>query len=144
MKHILALLGLLTGTVAAHCQPAGVYSDAGNIFIERAGGATDGRRLYFLSSAWATSDALHAVDVRGGEEHFLLPADDFLVLNFCRSKYKDHLVVLSRRYFLFGGSYEWYWLYDPAGKKELGPVGHFDNREDLIRQADGKWCEGKP
>jgi hypothetical protein len=40
MKHILALLGLLTGTVAAHCQPARVYSDAGNIFIARAGGTT--------------------------------------------------------------------------------------------------------
>ena len=38
MKHILALLGLLTGTIAAHSQPARVYSDAGSIFIERAGG----------------------------------------------------------------------------------------------------------
>src|ERR1700757_2977418 len=37
MKHILALLGLLTGTVAAHCQSVRVYSDAGSIFIERAG-----------------------------------------------------------------------------------------------------------
>ena len=37
MKHILALLGLLTGTVAAHCQSVRVYSGAGSIFIERAG-----------------------------------------------------------------------------------------------------------
>jgi hypothetical protein len=36
-KHILALLILLTGTVAAHCQPVRVYSDAGSIFVERAG-----------------------------------------------------------------------------------------------------------
>jgi len=40
MKHILALLGLLTGTVAAHCQPVRVYSDAGSIFVERASGIT--------------------------------------------------------------------------------------------------------
>ncbi len=40
MKHILALLGLLTGTGAAHCQSVRVYSDAGSIFIERAGGTT--------------------------------------------------------------------------------------------------------
>ena len=40
MKHILAFLGLLAGTVAAHCQPARVYSDAGSIFIERTGGTT--------------------------------------------------------------------------------------------------------
>ena len=37
-----------------------------------------------------------------------------------------------------------YWLYDPSGKKELGPLGHFNNRGDLIRQAHGEWCEGKP
>jgi len=228
MKHILALLGLLTGTIAAHGQPARVYSDAGSIFIERAGGATkltasemdvdpvlspsgafvvytrqgrgrsrrhyepsqfcpteprpdelrrinldgsddrlllkgrggdpehqlcdfkskqfssDGRRLYFLTPAWAISDALHAFDMRAGDEHFLLPANEFLVLNFCRSKYKDHLVVLSHRYFLSGGSYDWYWLYNPAGKKELGPLGQFGNRADLIRQAHGEWCENKP
>jgi hypothetical protein len=228
MKHILALLGLLTGTVAAHCQPVRVYSDAGSIFIERASGATkltasemdvdpvlspsgafvvytrqgrgrsrrhyepnqfcpteprpdelrrinldgsgdrlllkgrggnpehqlcdfkskqfssDGRRLYFLTPAWETSNALHAFDMRADDEHFLLPANDFLVLNFCRSKYKDHLIVLSHRYFLFGGSYDWYWLYDPAGKKELGPLGQFGNREDLIHQAHGEWCENRP
>ena len=40
MKHILAFLGLLTGTVAAHCQSVRVYSDAGSIFIERPGGTT--------------------------------------------------------------------------------------------------------
>ena len=191
MKHILALLGLLTGTVAAHPQPARVYSDAGSIFIERAGRiakltasemdidpvlspsgnfvvytrqgrgrshrhyepdqfcpteprpdelrridldgshdrlllkgrggdperqlcdfkskqfSSDGRRLYFLTPAWAASNALHVFDMRAGEEHFLLPANDVLVLNFCRSKYKDHLVVLSHRNFLFGGSYDW-------------------------------------
>ena len=106
--------------------------------------SSDGRRLYFLTPAWTTSNALHAFDMRAGEERFLMPANDVLVLNFCRSKYKDHLVVLSHRYLLFGGSYGWYRLYDPAGKKELGPLGQFGNREDLIRQAHGEWCEGKP
>ncbi len=228
MKHTLALLILLTGTVAAQCQPARVYSDAGNIFIEQGGGtskltasemdldpvlspsgafvvytrqgrgrshrhyeldqfcpseprpdelrrvnvdgsddrpllkgrsggperqlcdfkskqfSSDGRRLYFLSPAWATSAALHVFDMRAADEQLLLPANDFLVLNFCRSKYKDHLLVLSHRYYLFGGKYDWYWLYDPAGKKELGPLGQFTNRDELIRQAHGEWCEGKP
>jgi hypothetical protein len=228
MKAILVFLALLIGTVAAHCQTARVYSDAGNIFIERGGSRTkltasemdfdpllspsgafvvytrqgrgrsrrhyephqfcpteprpdelrrinvdgsadrlllkgrggdpehqlcdfkskqfssDGRWLYFLTPAWTTSDALHSFDMRVGEEHFLLPANDVLVLNFCRSKYQNHLVVLSHRYFLFGGSYDWYWLYDATGKKELGPLGHFGNREDLIRQAHGEWCENKP
>ena len=81
--------------------------------------------------------------MRGNEEHFLLPANDLLVLSFCPNKYKDHLVVLSHRYFLLGGSYEWYWLFDPTGKKELGPLGQFENPEDMARQAHGVWCESK-
>jgi hypothetical protein len=228
MKHILALLILLTGTIAADSQPARVYSDGGNIFIERSGGATkltasemdldpvlspggafvvythqgrgrsrrhyepdqfcpteprpdelrrigvdgsddrlllegrsgdpehqlcrfkgkqfssDGRRLYFLTPAWATSDALHAFDMRAGEEHFLMPANDVVVLNFCRTKYKDHLAVEQHRYFLFGGSYDWYWLYDPAGKMELGPLGEFADRDEVVRRAHGEWCESGP
>ena len=96
---------------------------------------SDSRRLYFLTPAWATSNALHAFDMRAGEEHFLMPANDVLVLSFCRSKYKDHLAVEQHRYFLFGGSYDWYWLYDPAGKKELGPLGEFPDRGDVVRQA---------
>jgi hypothetical protein len=228
MKLRLALLVLLTGTVAAHCQTSRVYSDAGNIFAERGGRTTrltasemdldpvlspngafvvytrqgrgrtrrhyepdqfcptepradelrhvnvdgsedrlllkgrggkpehqlcdfknkqfssDGRRLYFLSPGWATSNALHVFDMAAGEENFLMPANDLLVLNFCRNKYKDHLVVLSHRYFLFGGSYDWYWLYDPAGKKDIGPLGQFRNRDEVIRYAHGEWCESKP
>jgi hypothetical protein len=228
MKHSLALLILLTVVDSAHCQTPRVFSDAGNIFVERSSGTTkltgsemdvdpvlspngtfvvytrqgrsrgppayepdqfcttqprpdelrrinvegigdqlllkgrpraperqlcdfkskqfssDGRRLYFLTPGWATSDALHVYDMRAGEEHFLLPANDALVLNFCRSKYKDHLVVLSHRYFFFGGSYDWYWLYDSAGKNELGPLGEFASREDLVRAAHSEWCENKP
>lgn len=105
--------------------------------------SSDGRRLYFLTPAWATSSALHAYDMRNGEEHFLLPANDLLVLSFCPNKYKDDLVVLSHRYFLLGGSYDWYWLFDPTGKKELGPLGQFENPEDMARQAHGVWCESK-
>jgi hypothetical protein len=228
MKPILGLILLLSGTLAAQAQTTRVYSEAGNIVIERIGSSTklttsemdldpvlspngasvvytrqgrgrsprtyefnqvcpteprtdqlrrinvdgsgdqlllmgrkgeperqlcdfrnkqfsaDGRRLYFLTPAWAASGALHVYDMRAGEEHFLLPAKGILVLSFCPNRYKDHLVVLSRRYFMLGGSYEWYWLYDPTGKKELGPLGQFNNLEDMIRQARGVWCAEKP
>ncbi|HXX52150.1 MAG TPA: hypothetical protein VEI98_12815 [Xanthobacteraceae bacterium] len=224
---ILAFAIFLAGTVIARCEGASVYSDAGNIFIDRDGTKTklttsemdvdpvlspngafvvytrqgrgrtlrgydpdqfcsteprpdelrrinadgtgdrlllsgrkghpedqlcdfknkqfssDGKRLYFLTPGWATSDALHVFDMRSGEEHFLLPANDLLVLSFCSNKYKDNLVVLSHRYFLFGGSYDWYWLFDPTGKKEFGPLGEFDNPEEVARQAHGAWCEDK-
>ena len=105
--------------------------------------SSDGRRLYFLTPGWATSGALHVLDMRSGDERFVLPANDLLVLSFCPNKYKDDLVVLAHRYFLLGGSYDWYWLYDPTGKKELGPLGQFDNPEDMARQAHGVWCASK-
>ena len=106
--------------------------------------SSDGRRLYFLTPGWATSGALHVLDMRTGDERFVLPANDLLVLNFCPNKYKDDLVVLAHRYFLLGGSYDWYWLYDSTGKKELGPLGEFDNPDDMVRQAHGVWCASKP
>jgi hypothetical protein len=106
--------------------------------------SSDGRRLYFLTPGWTTSGALHELDMRSSDERFVLPANDLLVLNFCPNKYKDDLVVLMHRYFLLGGSYDWYWLYDATGKKELGPLGEFDNPDDMIRQAHGVWCAGKP
>ena len=106
--------------------------------------SSDGRRLYFLTPGWATSGALHVLDTRSGDERFVLPANDLLVLNFCSNKYKDDLVVLMHRYFLLGGSYDWYWLYDSTGKKELGPLGEFDNPDDMVRQAHGVWCASKP
>ncbi len=106
--------------------------------------SADGRRLYFLTPGWATSGALHVIDMRSGDERFVTPANNLLVLSFCRNKYKDDLVVLVHRYFLLGGSYDWYWLYDPTGKKELGPLGQFDNPDDMVRQAHGVWCATKP
>ena len=105
--------------------------------------SSDGRRLYFLTAVWPTSGALHVFDMHSGDEHFLLSANDLLVLNFCANKYKDNLAVLSHRNFLLGGSYDWYWLYDSTGKKELGPLGEFDNPDDMARQAHGVWCDGK-
>jgi dipeptidyl aminopeptidase/acylaminoacyl peptidase len=102
--------------------------------------SADGRHLYFMSPGWATSGALHVYDLRTREERYLLPANDFAVLSFCKNEHKDDLAVLSHRYFVFGGSYDWYWLYDATGKKELGPLGEFGHRDDLIKIARDEWC----
>jgi WD40-like Beta Propeller Repeat len=106
--------------------------------------SSDGRRLYFLTPGSDSSGALHVLDMRSGDDRFVIAANDLLVLNFCPNKYKDDLVVLQRRDFLLGGSYHWYWLYDSTGKKELGPLGEFDNPDDMVRQAHGVWCASKP
>jgi hypothetical protein len=101
---------------------------------------SDGRRLYFLSPAWVTSGALHVYDLRRQESHFVMPANDVLVLSFCRNEYKDDLAVAMHRYLVFGGSYDWYWLFDSSGKKEIGPLGEFENPGDVVKRAHEEWC----
>jgi hypothetical protein len=103
--------------------------------------SSDGRRLYFLSPAWTATGALHVYDTRTHKLRFLMPANDLLVLNFCPGEHKDDIVIEAHRYFVFGGSYDWYWLYDSTGKKELGPLGHFDNPDALAAQAHSEWCK---
>jgi hypothetical protein len=103
--------------------------------------SADGTRLYFLTPGWTTSGALHVYDLRTHEQHFLQPANDLLVLNFCPGQYKDDLVVQSHRYFVFGGSYDWYWLFDPSGKKELGPIGVFPGPVAMAKAAHADWCK---
>ena len=86
--------------------------------------SSDNRKVLFDTPAWATSGALHAIDLTTGVEHYMLPSNGFRVLTECEMhEYRDHLVVNQHRYFVFGGSYDWYWLFSPDGKKELGAVG---------------------
>ncbi len=103
--------------------------------------SSSGSRLYFLSTAWATSGALHAYDFGTGKEHYLLPANDLVVLAFCTDDNRDALAVEQHRYFVFGGSYDWYWLYDPTGTKEIGPVGDLESSDQVAAQAHD-WCAG--
>jgi hypothetical protein len=103
--------------------------------------SSDGRRLYFLSPAWTATGALHVYDTRTHKERYLMPANDLLVLNFCAGEHKDDIVIEAHRYFVFGGSYDWYWLYDSTAKKELGPLGHFDNPDAMVAQAHSEWCK---
>jgi hypothetical protein len=100
--------------------------------------SSDGRYLYFLSPAWATSDALHAYDTRAQNLRFVLPANDVIVLNSCESdKFRDNLVVQQHRYFVVAGSFDWYWLYDRNGSTEIGPVGDYDGEKNVREAIEG-------
>lgn len=97
--------------------------------------SSDGKTLYFLTPAWTTSSALHAVNVAAKTSRYILPANDYLVLAWCDApELHDALVVNQHRYFQFGGSYDWYWLFDPTGSKELGAVGEHDDA-NAVREA---------
>lgn len=95
----------------------------------------DGTLLYFMTPAWATSAALHVVDTRTAKEHFVCASNAFEILQ--NGKYGGHLLVSQHRYFLGGGSYDWFWLFTPDAKK-LGPVGEeTDNFKSL-------WADEQP
>jgi len=86
--------------------------------------SSDGSRLYFSTPGWATSGALWVYDVPRRTASYLLPSNGFLVLANCQSDdYRDKLAVSQHRYFAFGGSFDWYWLFDTRGKTQIGPIG---------------------
>jgi len=85
--------------------------------------SSDGRYLYFLTPSWVTSSALHVYDFVANRTRYIGPANDLIVLSDClSSQYHDLLAVKQHRYFVGGGSYNWYWLID-SDRKEIGPIG---------------------
>jgi hypothetical protein len=75
----------------------------------------DSKQLYILTKAWATSNALHVLDLARGKEHFITGTDDVLVIS--KGRYANHLVVMKHKYFKQGGSYDYYRLITLQGKE---------------------------
>lgn len=82
--------------------------------------SSDGRRVYFVTPAWATSGAVHVVDTTNRKERFVVAGNGLRVLH--SGEYRDHLMLAQHRYFLGGGSYDWFYLFTPEGK-EVGVIG---------------------
>jgi hypothetical protein len=82
--------------------------------------STNGKLLYFVTPAWATSGAVHVVDTTNRKERYLFPGNNLKIVT--AGEYKDCLLVQQHRYFVGSGSYDWYWLLRADGK-EVGPVG---------------------
>jgi WD40-like Beta Propeller Repeat len=103
--------------------------------------SSDGRRLFFLSPGWTTSAALHVYDFDSKAVRFVAPANGAIVLNSCTGKHRDALILNQHRYFLGGGSYDWYWLFDPSATKEIGPVADdAAKREEVVEKAHDMIC----
>ena len=82
--------------------------------------STNGKLVYFYTPAWATSGAIHVVDTTNRKERLAFAGNDFKVVR--SGEFRDCVLVQQHRYFVGGGSYDWYWLMRPDGKEE-GPVG---------------------
>lgn len=76
--------------------------------------STNGRRIYFLSAAWAVSDAVHVVDIRTGRQHFVCDGNSVDIVP--SGRYRGDLVVLKHKYHPNGGgAYDAAWLVRPDG-----------------------------
>jgi len=75
----------------------------------------DSKTVYFETSAWATSDAIHAINPNGKKLRLVTDANEYHVIQ--HGIYKGDLVVNQHRYHSKGGSYDWDWLFSPGGKQ---------------------------
>jgi len=79
----------------------------------------DSRTLYFQTEAWATSNAIHSINIATKQVLFVAPGEITCVV--LGGEYQGDLVVEQHRYYAQGGSYDSLWLFSPSGK-EIGPV----------------------
>lgn len=97
--------------------------------------SSDGKLVYFVTPAWATSGAVHVVDTTTRKERFVLAGNNLEVIR--SGEYRDCLLVMQHRYFLGGGSFDWFWLFKPDGT-EVGPVGEdTTNFKELYSGREG-------
>ena len=73
----------------------------------------DGKLIYFVSAAWATSDAVHVLDIKTGKTGFLSDGNTFKLVP--SGKYAGYLILSKHKYFAGGGTYDFYWLISPLG-----------------------------
>lgn len=79
-----------------------------------------GQAIYFLSQAYAVSDAVHVVDLRTRAVRFVCPGNTVEVVS--KGVFKGDLIVQQHRYFAGGGTFDWYWIVDARGK-DVNPIG---------------------
>lgn len=77
----------------------------------------DGGFVYINADAWATSSAVHQVEVTTGAERYVIEGGVVGVLR--TGPYRGYLLVQQHRYWPQGGSYDPVSLYQPNGKRIL-------------------------
>lgn len=75
----------------------------------------DGKSIYFLSSAWATSDAIHRIEIATQQQRYVTDGNSLSVI--AQGKYAGHLVVSKHEYVPGGSSVENFCQVSPAGRK---------------------------
>ncbi|CAM3578800.1 MULTISPECIES: hypothetical protein [Yersinia] len=92
-------------------DPEKTLSSFSNLYL-----SPDAKNLYFNSSAWATSEAIHSLDIATGNVKFI--AAGSLACVVLAGEYQGDLIVMKHRYFVQGGSHDDLYLVDINGKEK--------------------------
>lgn len=103
-------LRLVTGRPEGKEQPEQVLAN-----IDHPAFSPDGNTVYFMTAAWTTSSAIHAVSTAGGAQRFVTSGNSLAVVS--RGKYRGALLVEQHRYMDGHGSWNPAVLISPSGKK---------------------------
>jgi hypothetical protein len=85
--------------------------------------AANGRSVYVMTQAWATSNAIHRIDLQTGRVNFVADGNSVQVVP--AGRWAGHLVVMKHKYVTGGGALDHYWLLTPSGH-EVRKVGRSD------------------
>lgn len=99
----------------AGVEPENILKNFDNLVF-----SNDGQKLLFISSAWATSGAIHEYSIPSKIQRYLISGNSLYIIP--NGKYKDYLVVNKHKYYQAGGSYDYFWLLDMEGK-EIREIG---------------------
>lgn len=101
---------LVTGKPEGNEDPQQVLAG-----IDHPAFSPEGSTVYFMTAAWVTSSAIHAVPSAGGPQRYVTSGNSLSVVR--RGKYAGALMVVQHRYMDGHGSWNPQVLVSPAGKK---------------------------
>lgn len=93
----------------------------------------DGDVIFFMTSAWATSSAVHALDLKTTKTKFITHGNRFRLIP--SGQFEGNLIVMQHKYKSTGGSYDHHWIISMEGK-EFGLAGETDEDVDFFLRAN--------
>jgi len=104
----------------------------------------DGDKVYFHTFDWFMSWAIHVMKPDGTFEKMIGDGNDTRIILSTGGEgvdeYRGYIVTSRHRYFVFGGTYDWYYLCTPDMQKEIGPVGR--DIMEVTRSCGLKYTDG--
>jgi hypothetical protein len=101
-----------------------------------------GDKVYFEIAEWVTSNALMVMEPDGNNIRKLGPGNETKIIKYAygdNPEYSGYIVTNQHRYFVFGGSYDWWWLYD-TDWNEIGPAG--DDIDSFTSEVGISYTDG--